>query len=107
MKEKMSEVIEELSKIETEALEIINDIETRQKSFALEVEAKKNEFDKELNEKTDKKLEVIGLELERMQENDLKFLKKEAQENLLKLESSYQKNHSLWAKEVLDSIVKE
>lgn len=107
MKEKMSAVIEELSRIENEALDIINDIESRQKSFAVEVEEKKVDFDKELNEKTDKKLELIGLELKKMQENDLKFLKKEAQESLLKLESSYQKNHSLWAQEVLDSIVKE
>ena len=107
MKEKMSAVIEELSRIENEALDIINDIESRQKSFALEVEGKKVDFDNELNEKTDKKLESISLELKKMQENDLKFLKKEAQENLLKLESSYQKNHSLWAQEVLDSIVKE
>lgn len=103
----MSAVIEELSKIENDALAIIGDTETRQKNFALDIEKKKKEFDDLLNAATEKKLLEISEDLKRRSEDDLVLLRTEAQENMAKLESSFEINHSVWAKEILDSIIKE
>lgn len=107
MKEQMSNVIAELSRIENDALAIIGDTETRQKNFALNIEKKKKEYDDLLNAQTEEKLADISVALNKESENDLMLLRKEAQENMAKLEASFKINHSIWAKEVLDSIIKE
>ena len=107
MKEQMSTVIAELSKIETDALAIIADTETRQKSFAQEIDLQKKDFDDKLNAKTDEKLKAISEELNQRTAEDLTVLKREAQEQMYSLETSFQKSHTAWAKEVLDSIIKE
>ncbi len=107
MKEQMSTVISELSKIENAAVEIIEDTEVRQKNFANEMDEKTKKFDEALAMETQDHLKKIGEELNKKSADDIEKLKIEAQEELDELEKSYEDNHTQWAKDILESLIKE
>lgn len=107
MKEQMSDVISELSKIEDAASDILKDTEIFQKEYAQKIEGEKAQFDEDLAKKTKEHLDQIGASLEKKNKEEINILKEEGQHELDSLEKTFEENHSKWAQDVLSSLIKE
>lgn len=105
MESQMDAIINQLSHIEGTAVRIMESAESQKKELSLEMEQRTREYDARLAEDTGRQLDTLKETLNAQKNAELSRLKAEAAHDLQKLENSYQENHTIWAKEILHSII--
>ena len=101
----MDTIINQLSHIEGTAVRIMESADHQKKELALEMEQRTREYDARLAEDTKNQLNALKEQLNAQKEADLSRLKAETTHALQELENNYRINHSIWAKEILHSII--
>lgn len=105
MESQMDTIINQLSHIEGTAVRIMESAEHQKKELSLEMEQRTREYDARLAEETKHQLDSLKETLNAQKDAELSCLQKETAHTLQKLEESYKKNHTVWAKEILHSII--
>lgn len=105
MESQMDTIINQLSHIEGTAVRIMESAEHQKKELSLEMEQRTHEYDARLAEETKHQLDSLKETLNAQKDAELSCLQKETAHTLQKLEESYEKNHTVWAKEILHSII--
>lgn len=100
-------IISRLSHIESTAVRILESADSRKKELALEMEQKTREFDEKLAKDTQKQLDTLREKLNAKKEADLSRLREETSRDFEILELHYEKNHTVWAAEILQAITGE
>ncbi len=107
MENQMNAIISQLSNIENTAVRILESADRQKKELSLEMEKRKEEYDAEIAEDTRKQLDALKEELNAQKERELSRLREETSNALNELETDFEKNHTVWAKEILHSIIGE
>lgn len=101
----MKSVIEKLAEIEATAQTIVEHAEVRKHDVEKEVMLMRTEFDEHLSKETDEKLRKLRTE----REDNLKLkMDEERKKNecyIEQLKDEFAKNHTVYAKEILKSIL--
>lgn len=105
MENQMDTIINQLSHIEGTAVRIMESADYQKKELAQEMEQRTREYDARLAEDTKNQLDALREQLNAKKEADLSRLKEETARAMQDLEDNYSKNHTLWAKEILQSII--
>lgn len=105
MDQHMDTIISQLSHIESTAVRIMESADHQKKELELEMEQQIKNYDNELAARTQEQLDELKETLNQQKESSLLKLTSETKQELSDLETRFQKNHSLWAKEILASII--
>ncbi|MGN0383747.1 MAG: hypothetical protein ACI4DS_05700 [Eubacterium sp.] len=107
MEKEMNEVITQLSKIEAASAKIMEATKIEEENYAAYIEQQKKEFDDALNKETDLKVEALRADLEMRNTKELSDFKTAAENHLKSLDNKYEKNHTKWAQNILQDLIKE
>lgn len=105
MDQHMDTIISQLSHIESTAVRIMESADHQKKELELEMEQQIKNYDNELAARTQEQLDELKETLNQQKESSLLKLTTETKQELTDLETRFQKNHSLWAEEILASII--
>ena len=105
MDQHMDTIISQLSHIESTAVRIMESADHQKKELELEMEQQIKNYDNELAARTQEQLDELKETLNQQKESSLLKLTTETKQELNDLETRFQKNHSLWAEEILASII--
>lgn len=105
MESQMDTIISQLSHIEGTAVRIMESAEHQKKELSLEMEQRTREYDARLAEETRHRLDSLKETLNAQKDTELSCFQEEAVHTLQKLKENYEKNHTVWAKEIFHSII--
>ncbi len=106
MGKEINQVIARLSRIEDASVEVVNRSEQEKKQYAALMEQKTKDFDTSLAKETEIKLAKIKIDLEAQSANDLANLRKETNEELARIDESFETNHSKMAKQIFENMIR-
>lgn len=104
---RIDEVIGEIFKIESTALGIQSDAEREKQQYAEYTERRIKEFDEQLAVETDEKIKELQEKLKLAKEKEMLSMRNDISEYTLKMDEQYNENHEKWARNIVDSIIKE
>lgn len=107
MENQMNTIISQLSNIEGTAVRILESADRQKKELSLEMEKRTEEYDARIAEDTRQKLDALKEKLNMQKEKELSRLREETSRALNDLETDFEKNHTVWAKQILHSIIGE
>ena len=107
MENQMNAIISQLSNIEGTAVRILESADRQKKELSLEMEKRTEEYDAGIAENTKKQLDALKEKLNTQKEKELSRLREETANALNVLETDFEKNHTVWAMEILHSIIGE
>lgn len=105
MENHMDTIISQLSHIESTAVRIMESADHQKKELALEMEQHIKKYDDDLAIQTQNQLDELKETLNEQKETNLLKLTSETEQELKELETRFQQNHSLWAQEILTSMI--
>ena len=105
MENHMDTIISQLSQIEGTAVRILQSADSQKKELALEMEQRTKEYDAELARDTNEQLGALKEKLNAQKEEELSRLRVETSHTLEILEANFEKNHTMWAMQILHSII--
>lgn len=102
----MNEIIDRISEIEAASARIIENANQKKKDFAAVMEQKTKDFDAQIEAETAEKLAALKVSLEKETQEELQTLTAETEKVRSALKGAYQKNHALYAKQILAELIK-
>lgn len=106
MEHSVDDVIGKLSEIEAAAERIVEATELQKKQLTDDMEEKSRQFDENLSKETEKSLRQLREKLNREKDEELQNQKEETEKALAAMQQKYDKEHSMWADSILQSIVR-
>lgn len=107
MENQMNAIISQLSNIEGTAVRILESADRQKKELSLEMEKRTEEYDARIAEDTRQQLDALKQKLNMQKEKELSRLREETSRALSDLETDFEKNHTVWATQILHSIIGE
>ena len=102
----IEQVIAELSKIDNAAENILLQTEKEKEKYDEEIKQKTLKYDKELETVIKNKLSAYESKLKKETQTYMDKLQKDTDSSIKKLEDAYNKNHTKWAKDILNNLLK-
>ena len=106
MEHSVDDVIGKLSEIEATAERILEATDLQKKKLTDDMEEKTMQFDEKLSKETEEALKQVQVKLNREKDEELKKQKEETDVMLAAMQQKYDKEHSVWADRILQSIVR-
>ena len=107
MENEFNNVISELAKINKAAQDFSAETDSEKEQLLSDYQKEKDAIDAANKEVVKEHLSIYHDELEKNNKLQSEALKKEFDENINNLKSSFEKNHTKWAQEIVDSIVSD
>lgn len=105
MDNQMENIINQLSCIEDAAVRIMELADHQKKELSLEMEQRTKEFDEQLAADIKERLQRMQDKLDAEKNAELENLKIANLDAQNALNESFEKNHTKWAKEILDELI--
>lgn len=103
----MESIVEKLAEIEKTAESIVEHAQARKTEVEREIQAKRDDFDRELDAYTKAELEKIRTQAEAQMDQVLEEQRIQNRSEIERLNAEYEKNHTLYAREILKKITEE
>lgn len=103
----MESIVEKLAEIEKTAESIVEHAQARKTEVEREIQAKRDDFDRELDAYTKAELEKIRTQAEAQMDQALEEQRIQNRSEIERLNKEYEKNHTLYAREILKKITEE
>jgi|GEM_PF-150059 len=100
----MNTIVEQLSEIEKASQDIVANAEEQKEALRQEMEDRKKQFDEKLHADTEKKIADMNAELNASLEQQTAKMREANQQMLDRLQQDYEKNHGLYAQEIVRRI---
>lgn len=107
MELQVKQVIEELSKIDSATERVILSAENEKEEYAAANESRKKEYEDSLMKKMNQKIESYKTTIQSDNQQILKQYRTETENMLSKLDAAYQQNHTNWAVEIFNRLIRE
>lgn len=107
MDTQIEQVIAELSKIDNAAENILLQTETEKEKYDREIEEKTRKYDEKIETDIQNKLSAYESKLEKESQIYMDKLQKDTDSSIKKLEDSYNKNHTKWSKDILNTLLEQ
>lgn len=101
----MNSVIKKLSDIEATAEAIVEHAESQKSEIERRIQEERDQFDQDLETETEKKLDAIKAEAEKEMKRILEHQIQKNQSTIDDLKKEYEKNHDVYAQEILEHIL--
>lgn len=105
MDNQMKNIINQLSSIEDTAVRIMQLADRNKKELSLEMEQRTKKFDEQLAADIKERLQKMQDKLNAEKNAELEKLKTANLDAQSALNENFQKNHTKWAKEILDELI--
>ncbi|NLZ80230.1 MAG: hypothetical protein GX913_00255 [Clostridiales bacterium] len=106
MDRRMDDIINQLSNIEATSVRIMNATDFRKKELVQEINEQTTEFDAKLSEDTNRTLDQARQSFNEQKDYDLSKLKSETAEAIIDLNNRYEAEHTNWAEEIFEQIIR-
>ena len=106
MDRRMDDIINQLSNIEATSVRIMNATDFRKKELVQEINEQTTEFDAKLSEDTNRTLDQARQNFNEQKDYDLSKLKSETAKAISDLDNKYEEEHTVWAKEIFEQIIR-
>lgn len=103
----VDQVIEELSKIDLATEKVLTMADMEKDNYSKEIDEKIKQYDKSLEVNMSKRLEEYRNKIESENNNILKQYRQDTLNLLDKLDESFKNNHTKWASEIFNNLIKE
>lgn len=107
MDTQIEQMITELSKIDSATENIFVQTEKEKEQYAADLKKKTEKFNKELEDDIQNQLSLYESELIKENNIFIEKLQKDTESSIKKMELSYNKHHTEWAKSIVNTLLKQ
>lgn len=100
-------ILASLIRIEMSAKEIDDETETKKEAYARELDERIKKYDEKLNKEKEVHIAELKERLKNEQKEELLIMRQNTLAQIAKVDEAFEKNHTKWAKEIFEQIVKE
>lgn len=102
----MATIAEKLSEIEMTARAIVDNAQEQKHEMEMKMQEKRDRFDEDMKKETNEKILKIQSDLAANMENLLKKQEEQNDQEIESLKQDFKENHSKYAKQVLERMIK-